>query len=82
MKSTTFTFTVLGDNYDELIRSADAAIARFMNSSDNEDFDIEGSGEDYQKDVRVNYELVVKANEDISSDYEYTGEVVAKLRDK
>jgi hypothetical protein len=82
MKSTTFTFTVSGDNYEELIRSADAAIARFMSSSHDEDFEDEDGSEDYKNDVRVNYELVVTANSDIASDYEYTGEVVAKLRDK
>ena len=82
MKSTTLTFSVSGDNYEELIRSADAAISRFMSSAHDEDFEDEYNNGDGLGNVRVNYELSVTANEDISSDYEYTATVVAKLRDK
>jgi len=82
MKSTTFNFTVSGDNYEELIRAADSSIARFLSSAHDEDFEDENDSHDSENMVRISYELSVTASDDISSDYEYTAEVVAKLRDK
>lgn len=82
MKSTTLTFKVSGDSYEELIKAADASVNKFLTSSHDEDFEDENGSTDSLSSVRVSYELVVAANEDIASDYEYTAEVIAKMRDK
>lgn len=79
MRSATYTFVVGGDNYEELVEKADTTIARLTASVDDEDFDDERL--DSKFGVKVNYELFIIKNEDITSEHEYRADVVAKIRD-
>ena len=78
--TTTIHFKVGGDSYAELKENAEAAIQKFiMSSSDEEEFD-----DEYEEELsspKVNYELIVKQAEDLSSEFEYTAEVIARLKD-
>lgn len=79
MRTTTLKFHVGGDSYDELVSAADTAIEKFLRSAEDEyDF-----GDDYEPEIRhsINYELVVSESEDISSDYQYRAEVIARIKD-
>lgn len=79
MRTTTLKFVVSGDSYDELASAADAAISKFLRSEDDDyEFD-----EDYEAASRhtVNYELVVSESLEPSSDYQYTAEVIARIKD-
>lgn len=79
MRTTTLKFVVQGDSYDELTSAADTAIEKFLRSADDEyEF-----GDEYEPGVRhsINYELVVSESEDISSDYQYKAEVIARIKD-
>lgn len=78
-RTTTFQFTVEGDNYDDLASKADNTIARFMSSAHEEEFEDEKF--DSSSGPRINYELVVTTNENIVSDYEYRADVIARIRD-
>ena len=79
MRTTTLKFYVVGDSYDELVSAADTAIEKFLRSAED-DYDF---GDDYEPEVRhnINYELVVGESEDISSDYQYKAEVIARIKD-
>jgi hypothetical protein len=79
LRTTTLKFVVHGDNYEELTSAADTAIEKFLRSAEDE-FDF---GDDYEPETRhsINYELVVSESEDLSSDYEYTAEVIARIKD-
>lgn len=79
MRTTTLKFYVGGDNYDELVSAADTAIEKFLSSAEDEyDF-----GDDYEPEIRhsINYELVVSESENMSSDYQYKAEVIARIKD-
>ena len=79
MRTTTLKFHVSGDSYDELTSAADTAIEKFLHSAEDEyDF-----GDDYELETRhnINYELVVSESEDVSSDYQYKAEVIARIKD-
>lgn len=78
-RTTTFQFTVEGDNYEELTLRAANTITRFMSSAEDEEF--EDDKLDYSSGPRVNYELLVSTNEDIASEYQYKADVVARIRD-
>ena len=79
MRTTTLKFVVSGDSYDELTSAADTAIEKFLRSAED-DYDF---GEDYESEVRhtINYELVVSESDEMSSEYEYTAEVIARIKD-
>ena len=79
MRTTTLKFVVHGDSYEELTSAADTAIEKFLRSAEDE-FDF---GDDYESEARhsINYELVVSESQDLSSDYEYTAEVIARIKD-
>lgn len=83
MRTTTLKFVVHGDNYDELRDAADLAISKFLGSSSEiEEDDDETEYEDEVAPVHtVNYELVVSENTDLNSEYEYTAEVIARIKD-
>lgn len=81
MKSITLNLTVQGDSYEELREKADIAIAKFLGTNDEpDDFaDEEDLAENFQS---VNYELIVtQKQEDIMSEYEYSAQVIAKVKD-
>jgi hypothetical protein len=79
LRTTTLKFVVHGDSYEELTSAADTAIEKFLRSAEDE-FDF---GDDYEPEARhnINYELVVSESQDLSSDYEYTAEVIARIKD-
>lgn len=77
MRNTTFQFQVAGDSYEELVSKAETMLNRFLNPMSGEDFE-----EDYSSSVRVNYDMVVSSTENISSEYEFYADVVAKIRNK
>ena len=79
MRTTTLKFVVYGDSYEELTSAADTAIEKFLRSAEDE-FNF---GDDYEPETRhnINYELVVSESQDLSSDYEYTAEVIARIKD-
>ena len=79
MRTTTLKFHVIGDSYDELVSAADTAIEKFLRSEEDEyEF-----GDDYEPEIRhnINYELVVSESENMSSDYQYKAEVIARIKD-
>jgi predicted RNase H-like HicB family nuclease len=80
MKSITLNLMVQGDSYDELREKADIAIAKFLGTNDEEGdfFDEDYAQENFQQ---VNYELLVTQKEDITSEYEYSAQVIAKVKD-
>lgn len=80
MKSITLNLTVQGDSYEELREKADIAIAKFLGTNDEyDDFaDEEDTPENFQA---INYELIVTQKEDITSEYEYSAQVIAKVKD-
>jgi hypothetical protein len=80
MKSITLNLTVQGDSYEELREKADIAIAKFLGTNDEVDdfFSEEDPAENFQQ---VNYELIVSQKEDITSEYEYSAQVIAKVKD-
>jgi hypothetical protein len=80
-RSTTFTFKVAGDSYEELASKADNIISRFMSSPEEDEFEDDNALISSSSNARVNYEIVVSMSEDISSEYEYQAEVIAKIRD-
>jgi hypothetical protein len=78
-RTTTLKFVVSGDSYDELTSAADAAISKFLRAEDDDyEFD-----EEYESSSRhnVNYEIVVSEAGEMSSEYEYTAEVIARIKD-
>jgi hypothetical protein len=79
-KSTTFTFDVTGDSYEELASKADNIISRFMSLPDEDEFDDENHFVGHTVNARINYEMVVRISDDISSEYEYEAQVIAKIR--
>lgn len=81
MKSITLNLSVQGDSYEELREKADIAIAKFLGTNDEpDDFaDEDDVAENFQA---VNYELIVtQKQEDIMSEYEYSAQVIAKVKD-
>ena len=85
--TTTIKFVVHGDSYEELKTKADIAISKFLGVSDNNDDEgeeLDLDEEDYEPEhlnQKIDYELLVTENEDISSDHQYTAEVIAKVKD-
>jgi len=78
----TLKFVVEGDSYQELKERADAAISKFLEIS--EEFDFEDDEEEYEESPpahKIDYELVVSESLDISSDHQYTAEVIARIKD-
>ena len=80
MRTTSLKFVVHGDSYEELVAAADAAINKFLGSSSYEDY-YDDEDEEPTEKHKVNYELVVSENPDISSEYQYTAEVIARIKD-
>lgn len=79
MKSITLNLLVQGDSYEELREKADIAISKFLSLESEDDyFYEEDESNGFQQ---VNYELVVHQNEDISSEYQYKAQVIAKVKD-
>jgi hypothetical protein len=78
MRALTLNFTVQGDNYEDLQERADAVIAKFLGLEDDEDdfFPDETSSRLQQ----VNYELVVTQTQELTSEFEYTAQVIAKVK--
>jgi hypothetical protein len=70
-----------GDSYEELARKADNTISKFLASEHDEDFEDDEEQIDQPAGIRINYELLVTMSEDISSEYEYVAEVIAKIRE-
>ncbi len=81
MKSITLNLVVQGDNYEELREKADVEISKFLGTEEEEEdyfFDEDSVPESFKN---INYELVVTQNEDISSEYRYSAQVIAKVKD-
>lgn len=80
MKSITLNFTVQGDNYEELLQKAEVSISKFLGTEDEEDdfFDDDSIPESFKN---VNYELVVTQTEGLSAEYQYSAQVIAKVKD-
>lgn len=76
MISTTFKFEVSGDSHEELREKADALIINFLRQEDELEFE----DEEYLTNHSVNYEMVVTENQDMSSDTNYTAEVIARIK--
>jgi hypothetical protein len=74
--STTFKFEVSGDSHEELCEKANALIINFLRQEDDSDFE----DEDYLTGHSVNYEMVVTENQDMSSDTDYTAEVIVRIK--
>lgn len=79
MRTTTLKFVVHGDSYEELAHAADIAISKFLGVSSAED-DYEEFEEELSN-YSTNYELIVSENYEITSEYEYTAEVIARVKD-
>jgi hypothetical protein len=78
MRSLTLNFIVQGDSYDDLQEKADAVIAKFLGVEDDEDdFFPDETASMLQQ---VNYELVVTQNTELTSEFEYTAQVIAKVK--
>lgn len=76
MISTTFKFEVSGDSHEELREKADALISNFLRQEDSPEFE----DEEYLASHSVNYEMVVTENQDMSSDSNYTAEVIVRMK--
>ena len=77
MRTTTLKFVVFGDSYEELSQAADAAISKFLgiNSDDDDEFEPEPLNHS------INYELIVSEITEITSEYQYTADVIAMIKD-
>lgn len=77
MRTTTLKFVVFGDSYEELSQAADAAISKFLgiDSEDDDEFEPEPPSHS------INYELIVSEITEITSEYQYTAEVIARIKD-
>jgi len=79
MRTTTLKFVVSGDSYEELSQAADAAISKFLGAhSDDEDYE---EFEPEPPSHSINYELIVSEITEITSEYQYTAEVIARIKD-
>lgn len=76
MISTTFRFEVSGDSHEELREKADALIVNFLRQEDELEFEDDEDLESHN----VNYEMIVTENQDMSSDTNYTAEVIARIK--
>ena len=81
MRTTTLKFTVQGDNYEELKHAADSAISKFLGGQDEELEDEDDFIESEIVNHGINYELIVYENSEITSEYEYSAEVIARIKD-
>lgn len=80
--TTTLKFVVHGDSYEELKTRADIAISKFLELEDgDEDFELDDEYEEERPKQKIDYELLVTESEDISSDHQYTAEVIARIKD-
>ena len=81
--TTTLKFVVHGDSYEELKSKADIAISKFLEVGEDEDeeFDLEEEYEPERPSQKIDYELLVTECENISSDHQYTAEVIARIKD-
>jgi len=79
MRTTTLKFVVRGDSYEELSQAADAAISKFLgvDSGDEDDEEFEPEPPSHS----INYELIVSESLEITSEYQYTAEVIARIKD-
>ena len=79
MRTTTLKFVVSGDSYEELSQAADAAISKFLgaHSDDEDDEEFEPEPPSHS----INYELIVSEITEITSEYQYTAEVIARIKD-
>jgi hypothetical protein len=78
MRSLTLNFHVQGDSYNDLQEKADTVIAKFLGlEEDEDDFFPDETSSMLQQ---VNYELVVTQNPEIASEFEYTAQVIAKVK--
>ena len=78
--TTTVHFEVGGDSYAELKANAESAIYKFLSESDPDD-EFEEDEEEETSRPKINYELIVRKTKDVSSEFEYTAEVIARLKD-
>ena len=77
--TTTVHFEVGGDSYSELKANAESAIYKFISDSDPDD-EFEEDEEETSR-PKINYELIVRKTNYVSSEFEYTAEVIARLKD-
>jgi hypothetical protein len=68
MSASIFKTVVYGDNYDEIIQSAEDEICEFL----------EIPCEDLQR--KVNYELIIYKDDSIEASLTYKAEVIARIR--
>lgn len=86
-KSTTLKFVVEGDTYQELITKAETRLSNFIeaDSEDDFDFDIDFDEDEYENskptNVKVDYELAVTEESDISTEFQYSAQVTARIKD-
>lgn len=80
MRTTTLKFTVQGDNYEELKQAADLAISKFLGGTEDNLEDEEYLEEEISNHG-INYELIVYENSELTSEYQYSAEVIARIKD-
>jgi hypothetical protein len=80
MRTTTLKFTVQGDNYEELKQAADLAISKFLGGTED-DLEDEEYLEEEISNHGINYELIVYENSELTSEYQYSAEVIARIKD-
>jgi hypothetical protein len=68
MSASTFKTVVYGDNYDEIIQSAEEEICEFLGLEEDE------------LARKVNYELIICKDDSISADLTYKADVIARIR--
>jgi hypothetical protein len=80
MRTITLNLTVQGDDYEELRNKAENSIAKFLGTQEGDEdfFDEEFVSESFG---RINYELIVTQNNDVSKDFQYSAQVIAKVKD-
>lgn len=68
MSASTFKTVVYGDNYDEIVQSAEEEICEFLGIDEDELV------------KKVNYELIICKDDSISADLTYKADVIARIR--
>ena len=68
MSASTFKTVVFGDNYEEIVQSAEEEICEFLGIDEDE------------LSKRVNYELIISKDDSVSADLTYKAEVIARIK--
>lgn len=68
MSASTFKTVVYGDNYEEIVQSAEEEICEFLGISEDE------------LSRKINYELIICKDDSVSADLTYKADVIARIR--